>query len=104
MLCPYSNAVNSDLDVKPRARRGLWYCTYEIPLRSRMYSLVFLFVLAVPISVLILQTTRIVLAQSWGSSLEPATIQHAIALDPANPDLHFALGNIMLLNRTFGKP
>jgi tetratricopeptide (TPR) repeat protein len=63
-----------------------------------MYSLVFLFVLAVPISVLILQTTRIVLAQSWGSSLEPATIQHAIALDPANPDLHFALGNIMLLN------
>src|SRR5664280_637295 len=58
----------------------------------------FLFVLAVPIFLLVLQTIRVVLAQSWGYSLDPATIQRAIALDPANPDFHFALGKIILLN------
>jgi tetratricopeptide (TPR) repeat protein len=63
-----------------------------------VYSLIFLFVLAVPICLLVLQTTRIVLAQSRGDSLDAATIQRAIALDPANPELHFALGRIMLLN------
>src|SRR5664279_4346954 len=98
MFCHHSNGVYSDLDVRPRARRGLWYSTYEIPLRSRVYSLIFLFVLAVPISLLVLQTARIVLAQSRSNSLDPATIQRAITLDPANPDLHFALGKIMLLN------
>ena len=84
MLCPYSNAVNSDLDVKPGARCSLWYSTYEIPLRSRMYSLVFLFALVVPIFLLVLQTTRVVLAQSWGDFLDPATMA-------SQPEL--ALGN-----------
>ena len=90
--------MNSDLDVRPRVRRGLWCAAYEIPLGSRLYSLMFLFVLAVPIFLLVLQTIRVVLAQSWGNSLDPATIQRAIALDPANPDFHFALGKIILLN------
>jgi len=98
MQSHHSSKANSDLDMRPRARHNLWYSTYEMPLRSRTYSLVFLVVLAVPISLLVLQTTRVALAQVWSQSLDPSTIQHAIALDPANPDLHFALGKIMLLN------
>ena len=86
--------MNFELNVPP----NLWHSTYEIPLRSRMWSMVFLTVLAIPTSVLIWGTSRIVLAQVCASFLDPAMIRHAIALDPANPDLHFAAGTIMLLD------
>ena len=72
--------------------------TYHILLRSRFLLLIFLFALAMLAFSLIWETTRIVLAQSWGSSVNPEMLRRAIALDPANPELHFSLGKILLLN------
>ena len=75
-----------------------WCPAYEIHLASRASSLMFLLILAVPASLLMLVTFRVVAAQTWGDSLNPETVRKAIALDPGNPQLHFALGRLLLLN------
>lgn len=90
--------VNFDLDVRSKRRPKLRDFTHEIPLRSGVFSLIFLFVLTILASFLIWETTRIVLAQSWGSSINPEMLRRAIALDPANQELHYILGKILLLN------
>ncbi|MFB3917612.1 MAG: hypothetical protein ACE14M_12835 [Terriglobales bacterium] len=57
----------------------------------------FVLTVALPTSVLIAQTIRIVLAEMWGASPETSKIQRAIWLDPANPELHYSLGGNYLL-------
>ena len=74
------------------------HSTYEIRLRSRTWSLVLLTALCIPSLLLIWETSRIVLAQVWASFPDPAAIEKAIALDPANPDLRLALGKMLLLD------
>jgi tetratricopeptide (TPR) repeat protein len=89
--------VNLDLDGRSKRGRELGSFTYQIPLHSRVSLLIFFFVLAIPASFLVLETTRAVLAQIWASSLNPEVLRRAIALDPSNPELHFTLGRILLL-------
>ncbi|MGC2109041.1 MAG: carbohydrate binding domain-containing protein [Candidatus Korobacteraceae bacterium] len=48
-----------------------------------------------------METARIVAAESWSRSLNVETVRRAIALDPANPDFHYLLGKLLLLD---GKP
>ena len=90
--------TSSDVGRAGRGPGDEGYPVYEMLLSSRSWSLIFLLVLVVPMSLLILATLRIVVAQNWGGSLNPERVRHAIALDPSNPMLHFALGKILLLN------
>jgi len=84
--------------VKPSLRNNLRVPSCEMRLRSPMWSVAFLAVLAIPSALLIWETSRIVLAQIWGASADPAAIRRAIALDPGNADLHCALGRVLLLD------
>lgn len=89
--------MNFDFEMRATERRRLDPASHAIPLRSPLVSLIFLLVLAVPVCLLVLEALRIVVAQSWGDSLSAETVRGAITLDPANPDLHYQLGKVLLL-------
>ena len=53
--------------------------------------------MAIPCAALLLETGRIVIAQTLSDSFQPSSIKRAIAWDAANPDPHFELAKILLL-------
>jgi hypothetical protein len=55
---------------------------------------VFLFVVIVPGLLLGFKTVVIAVAATMGRSSNPQRVREAVALDPANPELHFKLGQI----------
>jgi len=99
-MCPgvRTKEINLDLDRRSKRVRALRGFTYQIPLRSRISLWIFFLLVSIPASFLVLETTRAVLAQIWASSLNPEVLRRAIALDYSNPELHFALGRVLLLN------
>jgi tetratricopeptide (TPR) repeat protein len=81
-----------------RSRSGDRWCPVsDICLKSVFRSVLFLAVLTVPGIFLVFHTVRVVIAANLENSLDLPTIQRAIALDPRNPDLHIALGRLLLL-------
>lgn len=84
-------------DTEEERKPSRWNRVFEWKLRSRQGTLLFVAVLLVPALLLILETGRVVLAQTLGDSFNVQSIRHAMAIDPANPDPHFELGKILLL-------
>ena len=78
-------------------RQAFWDRVHEFRLRSRWASALFLTALAVPCAVLLLETGRVVIAQTLSDSFRPNSIREASTLDPANPEPHFELAKILLL-------
>ena len=75
-------------------RRLLSIFSFEFPLRSRGNVAVFLFVIIVPGLLLAFRTVVTAVAATMGQSSNPHEIREAVALDPANPQLHYKLGQI----------
>jgi tetratricopeptide (TPR) repeat protein len=69
---------------------------FEIHLRSRFRAGLFLLIVIAPASLLAARTIRIVLAATWGDSLEADRLRHAMAIDPDDPLLHYTLGMVRL--------
>ncbi len=84
-------------DTEEERKPSRWNRVFEWKLRSRQGTLLFVAVLLVPALLLILETGRVVLAQTLSDSFNVQSIRHAMAIDPANPDPHFELGKILLL-------
>lgn len=72
----------------------------EIKLNTRRRQLIFLLAILVPAGVFVAQVARITIAATLGESTDPARVQQAITLDPANPELHFNLGTLYLWGAT----
>jgi thioredoxin-like negative regulator of GroEL len=68
----------------------------EIKLNTRRRQLIFLLAILIPAGVFVAQVVRITVAATLGESPNPARVQQAITLDPANPELHFNLGTLYL--------
>ncbi len=95
-MMPSRNHVGRS-HLRPERERDRSCPVIELRLRSPLHKCLFLTMLALPMLFLIAESVRLSLAQTWGASFSPATIQRGISLDPANPDLYFELGKILLL-------
>lgn len=100
-MYPVRRAAKKDQETNLVASSNRPNDGHEISLHSRLWSSLFLLVLVIPSCVLVLETVRVVVAESWSRSLQVETVRRAIALDPTNPDFHYLLGKLMLLD---GKP
>jgi tetratricopeptide (TPR) repeat protein len=69
-----------------------------VPLKSWVARIVFLLLVVAAAGWLVARTGRVALAGTWGDSGDPEKLRRAIALDPANPHFHYALGNYYLQN------
>ena len=75
-----------------QTKRRLAISAFELPLRSRGRVAVFLFAAVVPGLWLAFKTVVIAVAATEGQSSDPGVLLKAVALDPANPGLHYRLG------------
>lgn len=69
---------------------------WRLELRSSTSKVLFCLVVLLYVAALLWQTTRVVLSQTWGYSLDLHQTEKALALDPTNERFHYALGIIQL--------
>ena len=65
-------------------------------LRSRRQALLFVLAIAIPVGLVAARAARIAAAGTLADSLEAARLRRAIALDPSDPQPHYALGMVYL--------
>ena len=75
-------------------KRLLSTFSFEFPLLSRGKTVVFIIAVIMPGLLLAFRTVVIAVAATMGSSSEPREVRKAVALDPANPQLHYRLGQV----------
>ncbi len=75
--------------------------TLELALQPWWRSWVFLLVVALGVVFLGGEALRAAFVEILGESVEAGTLQRAVTLDPANPELHHRLG--MVLCRLFSR-
>ena len=73
-------------------KRLLSSFSFEIPLRSRGKVVVFIIGVILPGMLLASATVVIAVAAVMGRSSDPRELREAVALDQANPELHYRLG------------
>ena len=66
--------------------------------------MLFLLIVAVPTVLFVTKTIRVALAETWGDSGDVEKVRRAVALDPANPRLHYTLGRHYLLGIEASSP
>ena len=69
--------------------------TFELALQPRWRSWVFFLVVGVGAVFLGGEALRAAFVAMLGESVEVGTLQRAVALDPANPELHHRLGMVL---------
>ena len=77
------------------ASRWLRFRTFEFALQPRWRSWVFFLVVGLGVVFLGGEVLRAAYVAILGESVEVGTLQRAVALDPANPELHHRLGMIL---------
>jgi len=77
------------------ASRWLCFRTFELPLLPRWRSGVLFLVVGVGSALLGGEAFRAAFIAMLGESVEAGTLQRAVALDPADPELHHRLGMIL---------
>jgi len=75
-------------------KRLLSTFSFEFPLLSRGKAVVFIIAVIVPGLALAFRTVMIAVAATMGGSSESREVRQAVALDPANPQLHYRLGRV----------
>ena len=77
------------------ASRWLRFRTFELALQPRWRSWVFFLVVGLGAVFLGGEALRAAFVAMLGESVEVGTLQRAVALDPANPELHHRLGMVL---------
>jgi tetratricopeptide (TPR) repeat protein len=75
-------------------KRLLSTCYFEFPLLSRGKTVVFIIAVIMPGLLLAFRAVVIAVAATMGNSSESREVRQAVALDPANPQLHYRLGRV----------
>ncbi len=83
------------------APEGWRFRIFELALRPRWRSWVFFLVVGLGVLALGRDVVRTALVETLGESVQVGALQKALALDPANPELHHRLG--MILCDSFGE-
>jgi len=77
------------------ASRWLRFRTFELPLVPRWHSGVLFLVVGVGVSFLAGEVLRAAFVAMLGESVQAGTLRKAVALDPADPELHHRLGMVL---------